>query len=90
MHNATTSSPSQLALPPCCVAGVAVLRQAGIGVILDLVLNHTGESDMAGPTLSLRGLDGRYYGRGADGALINDTAKEFGALIKELGIEQLD
>ena len=24
------------------------------------------------------------------GALINDTAKEFGVLIKELGIEQLD
>ena len=24
------------------------------------------------------------------GALINDTAKEFGALIKQLGIEQLD
>ncbi|TIW84908.1 MAG: glycogen debranching enzyme GlgX, partial [Mesorhizobium sp.] len=33
---------------------VAVLRQAGIGVILDLVFNHTGESDRLGPTLSLR------------------------------------
>jgi glycogen operon protein len=26
------------------------LRRAGIGVILDLVLNHTGESDLAGPS----------------------------------------
>ncbi|MCE3544026.1 glycogen debranching enzyme, partial [Escherichia coli] len=32
---------------------VAALRAAGIGVILDLVFNHTGESDMHGPTLSL-------------------------------------
>jgi glycogen operon protein len=52
---------------------VAALRQSGIGVILDLVLNHTGESDKVGPTLSLRGLDGRYYARAPDGSLINDT-----------------
>ena len=32
---------------------VCALREAGIGVILDLVLNHTGESDPKGPTLSL-------------------------------------
>ena len=38
---------------------VAALREAGIGVILDLVFNHTGESDALGPTLSLRGLDNR-------------------------------
>ena len=38
---------------------VATLRQAGIGVILDMVLNHTGESDLAGPTVSFRGLDNR-------------------------------
>ena len=49
------------------------LRRAGIGVILDLVLNHTGESDLAGPTLSLRGLDNRCYAHKADGALINDA-----------------
>ncbi len=49
------------------------LRRAGIGVILDLVLNHTGESDLAGPTLSLRGLDNRCHARKADGALINDA-----------------
>jgi glycogen debranching enzyme len=52
---------------------VAALRQAGIGVILDLVLNHTGESDLVGPTLSLRGLDNRCYARGNDGTLINDA-----------------
>ena len=41
---------------------VTALREAGIGVVLDLVFNHTGESDRFGPTLSLRGLDaGGYY-----------------------------
>ncbi len=52
---------------------VVDLRRAGIGVILDLVLNHTGESDLAGPTLSLRGLDNRCYARRADGTLVNDA-----------------
>jgi glycogen operon protein len=53
---------------------VAVLRQAGIGVILDLVFNHTGESDRLGPTLSLRGLDNQaYYRHTLDGRLANDT-----------------
>ncbi len=53
---------------------VAALHQAGIGVILDLVFNHTGESDRAGPILSLRGLDNRcYYAHAPDGSLINDT-----------------
>jgi glycogen operon protein len=53
---------------------VAALHAAGIGVILDLVFNHTAESDRYGPTLSLRGLDNRaYYRHAADGSLINDT-----------------
>ncbi|MER9349114.1 glycogen debranching protein GlgX [Mesorhizobium sp. M0227] len=53
---------------------VAVLREAGIGVILDLVFNHTGESDRLGPTLSLRGLDNQaYYRHTSDGGLANDT-----------------
>ncbi|MER8944854.1 glycogen debranching protein GlgX [Mesorhizobium sp. M0959] len=53
---------------------VAALREAGIGTILDLVFNHTGESDRLGPTLSLRGLDSRaYYRHEPDGALVNDT-----------------
>jgi glycogen operon protein len=53
---------------------VAVLRKAGIGTILDLVFNHTGESDRLGPTLSLRGLDAQaYYRHEPDGRLVNDT-----------------
>jgi glycogen operon protein len=53
---------------------IAALREAGIGVILDLVFNHSGESDVHGPTLSLRGLDEQlYYAHAADGTLINDT-----------------
>jgi len=53
---------------------VAALRAAGIGTILDVVFNHTGEGDAAGPTLSLRGLDdAAYYWRGTDGALVNHS-----------------
>ena len=52
---------------------VAALRAAGIGVILDLVFNHTGESDAFGPTISLRGLDDASYARSPDGTLVNDT-----------------
>ena len=39
------------------------LRAAGIEVILDIVLNHSGESDELGPTVSLRGLDNASYYR---------------------------
>jgi glycogen operon protein len=55
---------------------VAALRAAGIGVILDLVFNHTGESDELAPTLSLRGLDNLAYYRhapGDPGKLVNHT-----------------
>lgn len=52
---------------------VAALHAAGIGVILDLVLNHTGESDAQGPVIGLRGLDDAMYGHEPGGALINDT-----------------
>lgn len=54
-------------------AAVAALHGAGIGVTLDLVFNHTGESDIHGGTLSLRGLDPAAYARAPDGSLINDT-----------------
>ena len=41
---------------------VRSLHAAGIEVILDVVYNHTAESDRFGPTLSMRGLDnGAYY-----------------------------
>lgn len=66
--------------PGLCPGGVTELREtvaalhaAGIGVILDLVFNHSGESDIHGGTLSLRGLDPAAYARAPDGALINDT-----------------
>ena len=39
------------------------LHEAGIEVVLDVVFNHTGESDELGPTLSLRGLDNALYYR---------------------------
>ena len=53
---------------------VAALHAAGIGVILDMVYNHDGESDALGPTLSLRGLNARdYFRHEPDGRLINDT-----------------
>jgi glycogen operon protein len=39
------------------------LHAAGLEVILDVVLNHDGESDEFGPTLSLRGLDNALYFR---------------------------
>jgi len=82
LHNAWGYNPvAPMALDPGLAPGgvaelrdtVTALHQAGIAVILDIVLNHTGESDALGPTLSLRGLDGRYYARGPDGQLINDT-----------------
>jgi glycogen operon protein len=66
--------------PGVCPGGVAELRdtvaalhRAGIGVILDLVFNHTGESDVEGGVLCLRGLDDACYARAPGGALINDT-----------------
>jgi len=44
-------------------ATVQALHAAGIGVLLDVVLNHTGEGDHLGPTLSLRGLGNAAYYR---------------------------
>ena len=40
---------------------VRAFHRAGIEVILDVVYNHTAESDADGPTLSFRGLDDRGY-----------------------------
>ena len=40
---------------------------AGIEVVLDVVYNHTGESNEMGPTLSFRGLDNRSYYRLVNG-----------------------
>jgi glycogen operon protein len=73
-----------MALDPRIVPGgiaelretVAALHAEGIAVILDLVFNHTGESDRQGATLSLRGLDNLTAYRhvpGQHGTLVNDT-----------------
>lgn len=87
--------------PGLCPGGVAELRQtvaalheAGIGVLLDLVFNHSGESDLLGPVLSLRGLDNAAYAHAPDIALINDTGcgntLDFGnAAVRRLTIDTL-
>ncbi|MCB0276926.1 MAG: glycogen debranching enzyme, partial [Calditrichaeota bacterium] len=40
---------------------VKALHHADIEVIVDVVLNHTGEVDEKGPTLSMRGLENEVY-----------------------------
>jgi glycogen debranching enzyme GlgX len=42
---------------------VAAFHARGLEVILDVVYNHTAESDELGPTLSLRGIDNALYYR---------------------------
>jgi glycogen operon protein len=52
---------------------VKALHAAGIEVILDVVLNHSAEIDLEGPT-SLRGIDNRsYYWIREDGDYYNWT-----------------
>jgi glycogen debranching enzyme len=46
-----------------CQAMVQALHAAGLEVVLDVVFNHSAESDEHGPTLSLRGLDNATYYR---------------------------
>ncbi|WP_043337967.1 glycogen debranching protein GlgX, partial [Belnapia moabensis] len=54
-------------------AAVAALRTAGIGTILDVVFNHSGEGDAEGPTLSLRGLGNRAFYRTRGAGYANDA-----------------
>jgi len=57
-------------------AAVDALHGAGIAVILDVVFNHTGESDEFGPTLSMRGLDNAGFYRlqaGNPALYVNDA-----------------
>ncbi len=42
---------------------IAALHAAGIEVILDIVLNHSGEGGVNGPTIALRGIDNALYYR---------------------------
>ncbi|MBI4741241.1 MAG: glycogen debranching protein GlgX [Betaproteobacteria bacterium] len=44
-------------------AMVRALHAAGIEVILDVVFNHTAETDESGPTISFRGIDNVSYYR---------------------------
>ncbi len=44
-------------------AAVDALHEAGLELIVDVVLNHSGEADELGPTLSLRGLDNATFYR---------------------------
>jgi len=37
------------------------LHQAGIGVVLDVVLNHTSEGGAEGPTINFKGLGNRGF-----------------------------
>ncbi len=53
---------------------VKALHDAGIEVILDVVFNHTAESEKTFPTFSLRGIDDRtYYWQNEQGEYINWT-----------------
>ena len=52
---------------------VRALHDAGLRVFLDVVFNHTAESDFDGATISLRGLDNATYFRMDKGVLVNDT-----------------
>lgn len=51
------------------------LHQAGFEVVLDVVYNHSAESDQLGPTLSMRGIDNALYYRLAKDKrhYVNDT-----------------
>lgn len=52
---------------------LAALHDQGFQVLLDVVLNHTGESDLQGASLSLRGLDNASTFAWAQGQPVNDT-----------------
>ncbi len=54
-------------------SAIKALHAGGIEVILDVVYNHTGEGDAAGPILSFRGLDNASYYRLAGGHDLNDA-----------------
>ena len=57
-------------------AMVNAIHDAGLEVLLDVVYNHTGESDEFGPTLAYRGIDNQAYYRtdpAAPRLYLNDT-----------------
>ena len=99
LHNAWGYNPvAMMALDPrLCPNGLSelrmtvdALRAAGIQTILDVVFNHTGEGDVYGPTLSLRGLDNLYYYKHDDDfQLINDTGCGNTLACERSGVAQL-
>ena len=82
LHNAWGYNPVQFFAPdPRLAPGglveirdtIAKLHDSNFRVILDVVLNHSGESDQFGPTICLRGLDSATYYAHSRGQLINDA-----------------
>jgi glycogen operon protein len=57
-------------------AMVETLHDAGIGVLIDVVYNHTCEGDHRGPTISWRGIDnaGYYRLKAGNGARYDDVS----------------
>jgi glycogen operon protein len=71
---------------------VKTLHAAGIEVLLDVVYNHTAESDEAGPTLSFRGLDNAsYYRLRADSRSLYENHTGTGNAIdmRQLKVQQM-
>jgi isoamylase len=62
-HNGYSSSGDRGAQVDEFKSMVRTLHQAGLEVILDVVFNHTAESNHLGPTLAFRGIDNRAYYR---------------------------
>ncbi len=54
-------------------AAVRALHDAGIEVVVDLVVNHTAEGGRDGPTLTLRGFDEAAYYALAGGEPVDET-----------------
>lgn len=99
LHNAWGYNPVAMMAtePRLCPGGwrelrdtVAALKAVGIQVILDVVFNHTGEGDVFGPIVSMRGLDNRFYYKHNDSfQLINDTGCGNTIACEREGVAQL-
>ncbi len=73
LHNYWGYNPITFLAPdPRTIAGDALeamrktverIHAAGLEIVLDVVFNHTGESDELGPTVSYRGIDNALYYR---------------------------
>jgi glycogen debranching enzyme len=82
LRNAWGYNPvSMFAVDPRLLSGAAdelrdtvdTLHAHNLNVILDVVFNHTGESDALGPIVSCRGIDNASYYRMFHGHFINDA-----------------